>query len=221
MRVQIESKHFADQQVLGEIDLELKDHEVTVLLGPSGCGKSTLLNILNGLDENFAGKITKNGDKIAMVFQEPRLLPWLTVRQNIELVAPDCKADELIESVGISEALDKLASRLSLGMARRAAFARALAVNPDLLIMDEPFVSLDEERAHSLRLMVLDLMKNRTCKALFVTHDVKEAVQLGDRILVMGNSPTQIILEKRIDLGDDERRNRAALENYLKTFALS
>ncbi len=221
MRLHVTSKYFGDQQVLGSIDLTLKNDEVTVLLGPSGCGKSTLLNILCGLDDSFDGELEKNGDRIAMVFQEPRLLPWLTVKQNIELVAPGADAHTLIKNVGIGDALDVPAAKLSLGMARRAAFARALAINPDILIMDEPFVSLDEERADSLRLMVLDLMDRQSCKALFVTHDVKEAVQLGHRILVMGNSPSQIINEKSIDLTPAERRDSSALQNYLKTFALS
>lgn len=221
MQLHLHSKFFGDNHVLGEINLTLKENEVTVLFGPSGCGKSTLLNILTGLDENYEGRIQNHNEKIAMVFQEPRLLPWLTVRENIELVAQDVDVEAIVKDVGVFEAIDLPAAKLSLGMARRVSFARAISINPDVLVMDEPFVSLDEERAESLRFMVLDLIEKRSFKALFVTHDLKEAVQLGNRILVLEQRPSTIVYEKQIDLSSNQRRNKTALENYLRTFALS
>lgn len=217
MHIQIASKFFANTPVLGAIDIKFKPGEVTVLFGPSGCGKTTLLKILAGLDDDFEGVVTHDSQKIGMVFQEPRLLPWLSVKKNIELVATSkCDIDGLLKDVGVFDAAGVHASKLSLGMQRRVSFARALSIAPDILVMDEPFVSLDTKRANSLRLMVLDLMEKRCCNALFVTHDLKEAVQLGHRILFMGNSPSEIIKETRIDLTAAERRDDVAIERILQ-----
>jgi ABC-type nitrate/sulfonate/bicarbonate transport system ATPase subunit len=218
MHIQIASKWFGDIHVLGKIDIELKRDEVTVLFGPSGCGKTTLLNILSGLDDDFTGSIECDSQKIAMVFQEPRLLPWLSVRQNIELVAaPQIDVDRLLKEVGVYEQAALYAHNLSLGMKRRVSFARALSINPDVLVMDEPFVSLDTKRADSLRLMVLDLIEKRCCNALLVTHDLKEAVQLGHRILFMGNSPCDIIKEVFVELTAQERRSADAIERFYQS----
>ncbi len=221
MQLDIQSKFYGDHQVLGAISLNLRPGEVSVFFGPSGCGKSTLLNLICALDRSFEGSIDLHGKRIAMVFQEPRLLPWLTVRQNIELVADAVDVKAILSDVGVIDAIDVLASKLSLGMARRVAFARALSVHPDVLVMDEPFVSLDRERAESMRLMVLDLMEKKACSAIFVTHDLEEAVQLGHRLYVMGKSPCQIVQQKSLELTPEQRRDPHVVHQYAKTFAFS
>ncbi len=218
MQVDIRSKNYGDHCVLKDIDLKLEPGEVSVLFGPSGCGKSTLLNLICGLDMNFDGFVDMQGKRIAVVFQEPRLLPWLSVRENIELVEPQVDVEEILREVGVGDAVDMLAAKLSLGMARRVAFARALAVCPDLLIMDEPFVSLDQERAQSLRMMVLDLMEKQHCTTLFVTHDLEEAVQLGQHLFVMGNTPSRILAHKKINLDSQARRLPERVHAYAQTF---
>ncbi|MDV7339332.1 ATP-binding cassette domain-containing protein [Terasakiella sp. A23] len=222
MRLHVQEKNFDGITVLKDIDLHLHKDETTVLLGPSGCGKTTLLRIICGLDTDFDGQLDLDSEKIGFVFQEPRLLPWLSVYDNIALVCADgVDIDGLLKDVGVLEAKDQLASKLSLGMARRVGFARALSINPDVLIMDEPFVSLDQARAEQLRLMVLDVMAKRSTKVLFVTHDLGEAVQLGSRILHLGGTPSRILQEKQVALSPEMRRNPRAIADIVGQFALS
>ena len=132
--------------VLRDVAFGLKAGEVGAVLGPSGCGKTTLLRIIAGLDRDFTGEVRlPSPHKIGMVFQEPRLLPWRTVRQNLELAgaAPGPALDDIVAALGLARHLDHFPGELSLGLARRAAIARAFAILPDLLLLDEPFVSLD------------------------------------------------------------------------------
>lgn len=213
MRIDISGKTFGDKHVLGPICFDLEIGKVSVLLGPSGCGKTTLLNMVS--------KAYFKEKRIAMVFQEPRLLPWLSVRDNLELVNPVLDIEGLVEEVGITDALDLPAAKLSLGMARRVAFVRALSIKPDLLIMDEPFVSLDAKRADSLRLMVLEMMEKHHCTTLFVTHDVREAVQLGDHLYRLGGCPSVIQSHQKIDLTPAQRRDPDVLDQQGNVFALS
>ena len=165
------------------VSLALAAGEFTALVGPSGCGKTTLLNIIAGLDQAYAGRVLRPpradgaAPRLGYVFQTPRLLPWRTVRENVRLVLrPDqdpAVADRLIEAVGLGEAAAIYPPRLSGGMARRAAIARAFAVEPDLLLMDEPFVSLDPDAADQLRQLLLGLWRARPTTILFVTHDLR------------------------------------------------
>ena len=131
---------------------------MTVLMGPSGCGKTTLLRIVAGLDDRYTGRSAFRGHPIGLMFQEPRLLPWRTVRQNIELVAPgfSSRISTSSRAVGIADMLPRYPQELSLGLARRVALARAFATKPDLLLLDEPFVSLDERTADRLRRLLLE-----------------------------------------------------------------
>jgi NitT/TauT family transport system ATP-binding protein len=179
--------------------------EFCVLFGPSGCGKSTLLNIIAGIDHDFTGQVRFDGDgapRIGYVFQAPRLLPWRTVRQNLELVlrsdADPTTVDALLAEVGLTDASEFYPSRLSGGMARRAALARAFAIDPDLLLLDEPFVSLDAAAADRLRGLLLRLVAARPATVLFVTHDAAEAVTLADRILLFSSAPGRVIVEMPI-----------------------
>lgn len=193
-----------------ELSLDLEPESMTVLMGPSGCGKTTLLRIVAGLDDEFVGEIdVPPHARLGFMFQEPRLLPWRTVRQNIELVAaPGFTAqdlDKLAEAVGIAEMLSRYPQELSLGLARRAALARAFSTEPDLLLLDEPFVSLDERTADRLRRLLLDVWSARPTTAVMVTHNPREALQLADNLVVMAPRPTHVLAVETIDVPREER----------------
>jgi NitT/TauT family transport system ATP-binding protein len=189
--------------VLRDLAFTLQAGEVCALIGPSGSGKTTLLRIMAGLDTDFEGAITHPPDqKLAMVFQEPRLLPWRTVLQNIRLAAPDADPADLkqvTDSLGLADHLTFFPGELSLGLARRVSFARALAIKPDLLMLDEPFVSLDSRLAVRLREELATLVEARRITTLLVTHDVEEAIYLADRILILSTKPARVIAEIKIE----------------------
>lgn len=178
-------------EVLRGIDLVIPAHEITVLLGKSGCGKTTLLRLAGGLDRDYDGEIIRPDDRrAAMVFQEPRLMPWLTVEKNIAFgltrreTAPE-KIRELLDLTGLTGFERALPSQLSGGMEQRAAIARALAVEPGFLLMDEPFAALDYFTRASMRQAFLRICRKRNCGALFVTHSIDEALTLGDHIVIL------------------------------------
>jgi ABC-type nitrate/sulfonate/bicarbonate transport system ATPase subunit len=190
-------------EVVRDLKLRLEAGAFGALIGPSGCGKTTILKIAAGIDPDFRGDIrTPGAGRLGVVFQEPRLLPWRTVEQNIRLAlqAEDTTTDltELVEVLGLSSHLARYPGELSLGLARRAAIARAFAVQPDFLLLDEPFVSLDETIAARLRDELLALTKRTRVTTLFVTHDLEEAIQLSDRLFFLSNRPTHIIFEKAL-----------------------
>jgi NitT/TauT family transport system ATP-binding protein len=211
--------------------LDVAQESMTVLMGPSGCGKTTLLRIVAGLDDRFVGKVNvPEGARIGVMFQEPRLLPWRTVRQNIELVAaPDFSAEDLewlAQAVGIADMLPRYPQELSLGLARRVALARAFATKPDLLLLDEPFVSLDERTADRLRRLLLEVWSARPTTAILVTHNAREAILLADQLVLLAPRPTHVVAIETIAVPQAERDPQAIeaihvdlLERYPANFS--
>ncbi len=207
-----------------DLVLDVKPESMTVLMGPSGCGKTTLLRIIAGLDDRFTGDTGIPPDtRIGLMFQEPRLLPWRTVRQNIELVAgPDFgpkDLDRLAHAVGIADMLPRYPQELSLGLARRVALARAFATKPDLLLLDEPFVSLDERTADRLRRLLLEVWQERPTTAILVTHNPREAILLADQLVLLAPRPTHVVAVETIAIPRGER-DAAAVEAVFTDLAL-
>lgn len=207
---------------IADLNLTLPAHEFICLVGPSGCGKTTLLNIIAGLDTDFQGKISLTQQhlqpKIGYVFQNPRLLPWRTVRENIELAlpapAPEGLVDELLAAMQLTESQAVYPERLSLGMSRRVAIIRAFAINPDLLLMDEPFVSIDPPTARQIRQLLLKLWHARPHGILFVTHDLREAITLADQLIFLSASPMQVIRSIPVTIPRSARDDEQAIETF-------
>ena len=229
LRIRIHEKSFAavgraDAHVaLADLRLEVAESEFVCLLGPSGCGKTTLLNCVAGLDRDFDGTIEIQSTKdsrdpvIGYVFQNPRLLPWLTVAENIELVLnPGQRASglakQLIEETGLGKFRNTYPARLSLGMERRVALVRAFAVQPDILLLDEPFVSLDEPTARRLRRLLRRIWNERPTTIVFVTHDLREAIQLSQRIVLLSPAPARVVADVAVGLNVEQRDDEAAVE---------
>lgn len=221
LKVRVKRKTFppvagrAEQTVLQDVSFDVSPGSFVVLTGPSGCGKSTLLNLIAGLDKDFDGTIDlgHGTPRLTFIFQTPRLLPWRTVRENIALALPDgdhrqAQVDPMIEQVGLKEAAAAYPERISLGMQRRAALARGFIQEPDILFMDEPFVSLDDPTAQGLRELLIGLWSRRPTTVLFVTHDRAEAVMLGTRILRMAPGAASIVQDETVRLSPGERTDR-------------
>jgi ABC-type nitrate/sulfonate/bicarbonate transport system ATPase subunit len=212
--VQVDSKQFGDDLVLKEVRFAITAGSFIALVGPSGAGKSTLLNIVSGLDNHFTGRLNWTAGRpgrIGYVFQEPRLMPWLSARRNIELVLPDPaaasdKVDYLLERVGLAERGDAFPDELSGGMQRRVALARAMAIDPDVLLLDEPFSSLDEPTAESLHQLLVGLWQEQANAVLLVTHNLREAVTLADRVLFLSLDPARIVHEEQLVYSEADRR---------------
>jgi NitT/TauT family transport system ATP-binding protein len=202
--------------VLDGVDLDVESGAFVSLLGPSGCGKTTLMNVISGLVEPDEGTMQRGGRDIApsdlslgYIFQEPRLLNWKTVSKNIEfaLEARDVpesewgeRTERYLEMVNLADEGDNYPTRLSGGMKQRVAIARALAIEPEIMLMDEPFSSLDEITARDLREELLDIWKREDKTILFVTHDINEAVFLSDYIYMM-NTDGEMFARRDVDIG--------------------
>ncbi|MBD8093956.1 ABC transporter ATP-binding protein [Pseudomonas fluorescens] len=204
LALRVARKSFAGIAVLNTLQLALQPRETVSLLGPSGCGKSTLLRIAAGLDTDFQGELRSPEGEVAFVFQEPRLMPWLTVEQNIGF-SDDSHYDkawvtQLIEEVGLTGFAQALPKALSGGMAQRVAIARGLYSRPQVLLLDEPFSAVDAFTRMKLQDLLLQLAEHHGIALLLVTHDVDEALYLSDRVLVMDNRPSSIRQELAVDL---------------------
>lgn len=213
--VLVRSKWHADpsggqKQILSDVAFQVEKAGMVALLGRSGIGKTSLLHIIAGLDGRFDGHVNGDRDNVGFVFQSPRLLPWRTALQNLQIVAPDRSPDELnalLETVGVADAASHFPGQLSLGMARRVAVARALAVEPSLLMLDEPFASLDMQTAERLRTMLKRVLGASGIPSLIVTHDPSEALDLADRVIVLGGAPATVRLDR---LSNDVTRDEIA-----------
>ncbi len=224
IQIQIDNKTYpaAAKPSIVDLKLSLTSEEFICLVGPSGCGKTTLLNIIAGLDNDYEGDIVvgrqHTSPKIGYVFQNPRLLPWRTVRENIELAVDKHQApeviDALLEAMQLTAAQHSYPEHLSLGMSRRVAIIRAFAVDPEVLLMDEPFVSLDAPTARQVRELLLNLWQQRPHTILFVTHDLREAIALADRLIFLSAAPMQVVSEIIVPIPRSERGNELAIESF-------
>jgi NitT/TauT family transport system ATP-binding protein len=195
--------------VLQGVDLTVAPGEFVCLLGASGCGKSTLLNLIAGLIEPTAGSIAVSAQRPALMFQEPALLPWLTAAGNVELAlkargvgraARRAEARRLLEVVNLGGSERKRVHELSGGMRQRVALARALAQDSSVLLMDEPFAALDAITRDVLHQELTRVWAEQELSIVFVTHNVREAARLGQRVVLMGSRPGRIVGEWRVDI---------------------
>jgi ABC-type nitrate/sulfonate/bicarbonate transport system ATPase subunit len=217
LQVQVKRKTYpgAPADVLQGLEFETRPGEFIALVGPSGAGKTTILNLVAGLDLDLEGEIRIDGRlltdrhsypvRYGYMFQEPRLMPWLTVEDNVRLVLnadinAAARARALISAVELSGFEHAHPTQLSGGMQRRVALARAFAVRPALLLMDEPFISLDVPTALRLREQLISLWKELRPTVLFVTHDLREALSVADRVIFLSVSPARVVKEVEINL---------------------
>nr|WP_274705614.1 ABC transporter ATP-binding protein [Salipiger pentaromativorans] len=194
IRVDIRAKRFGVTPILENVRFEVARGETVALLGPSGIGKSTLLRIVAGLDGDFEGHVDRP-ESMAMVFQEPTLLPWRSALRNLTLVHPelsDRQARAALARVGLKGREEAFPGRLSLGQQRRLALARAFAGRPEMLVMDEPFVSLDPALAESMLSLTEALIAEARPATIFVTHARAEAERLANRILELRGHPATL-----------------------------
>lgn len=198
IEVDIASKAFGAIGVLRDIRFGVGAGEVVVLLGPSGIGKSTLLRIVAGIDTDYRGHV-RRPDRLGMVFQEPLLLPWRTVAENLTLIHPglgEGGAAAALARVGIADRGAAFPRQLSLGQQRRVALARAIAGEPQALILDEPFASLDADTGAEMLALTRRLIAESRAPTLFVTHSAAEAEALGTRILRLSGQPATIAADR-------------------------
>jgi NitT/TauT family transport system ATP-binding protein len=205
-----------EQLAVQETSVEIRPGQFVCILGPSGCGKSTLLNSVAGYVRPTSGRVLVDDAEVGgpgpdrgMVFQQYSLFPWKTVRENVAFgprilgrwdPSPEAIADTLIEMVGLSKFSNRYPAQLSGGMQQRVGIARALAAYPRVLLMDEPFGALDSQTRHMMQENLLKIWGEFGTTVLFVTHDIDEAVFLGDRVLIMSASPGRVIADIAIDL---------------------
>jgi len=218
-----------------DVEIAVKDCEVVALIGPSGCGKSTLLNLASGLDRPSGGRVFVDGKEVtgpnrhvAFMLQKDLLLPWRTIRQNVEFgleihgVAPAMRrvrAEALLVKYHLGEFMDHYPHQLSGGMRQRAAMARTMAMDPDVLLLDEPFSALDAQTKMVLQQDLARTLKEERKTAFLITHDLVEALALCDRVLVMSRRPGRIVREIVVDIPDRDdpmtRRRNNRINDYI------
>ena len=230
VRVAGVTKRYGDGEgatrALDGVDFAVHDGEFVCVVGPSGCGKTTLFRIIAGLEPAFEGEVLLDGEPIegpgmdrGMVFQEYGLFPWRTVIENVAFgleqreMAPEARtarAREMLELVGLADVEDKYPRELSGGMKQRVGIARALAVDPSIMLMDEPFASVDAHTRSTLHDELLEVWRETDKTVLFVTHDVEEAVTLADRVVVLSGSPGTVAEVVEVELERPRERTDAA-----------
>ncbi|MCT4542942.1 MAG: ABC transporter ATP-binding protein [Vallitalea sp.] len=201
-------KAYNELWVLKDLSMEVKKEEIVCIIGPSGCGKSTLLNICSGIIKPTKGIIINNSSNISYVFQEDRLLPWKNVYDNIHIVNEQGSRDEcmhLIKMVGLEGFEKHYPIQLSGGMRQRCSIARAFYYNADLLLMDEPLKSLDYSLRINMIKHIINLWENTKKNIMYVTHEIDEALLLGDRIFILSNRPSKILKEIKINIDKNKR----------------
>jgi len=205
----VDEKQGKETSAIAHIDLQIEEGQFISIVGPSGCGKSTLLRIISGLEKSFEGEVLLDGQKIlkpehevGLVFQQYALFPWRTMCENIEAgleivgmgkVKRRTIAEEYIRLFGMNGFADQYPSQLSGGMQQRVAIARTLIMNPKVVLMDEPFGSLDSQTRNDMQEFLMDLWQKRNVTIIFVTHNVDEAVFLSDRIVVLSKRPARVL----------------------------
>ena len=212
-KINIKNKSFINKhdkkkiEVLKNIKIEIQSNEFVCIVGPSGCGKTTLMNMIGGLipydnNEEIEKNLT-NDDTFGYVFQTSRLLPWLTVKENIELVSKkdinlDIQINHLLKEFDLLEFASYFPKALSGGRRRRVSLVRALINKPEVLLMDEPFVSLDQPTAENLYKVLIDYWKKNPITVILITHNLKEALLLSDRILFFSKRPATIVHDYKV-----------------------
>lgn len=185
------SVRFGKNTVIDRLSYEFEKGKVTAILGDSGIGKTTLLNVAAGLQKTSGGKVTSEYKKLAYIFQEPRLFPWLSAMENVSTVSDSQTAIDMLTLMGLESDINKYPSELSGGMKQRVSIARALACDPDLILMDEPFASLDPERRSSVCDIFFDRIKGKT--AILVTHDIEDTKYADNVLRLTASQPSSLI----------------------------
>lgn len=209
------SKSFDDKQILNELSIRIETGKIHTILGPSGCGKSTLLNIINGTINPDSGRCTIDEAVISQVFQEPRLLPWKTVLENIKYVTSHVGESqnrtliELIRQVGLEGSESKYPHQLSGGMQQRCALARAFAINARTIVLDEPFKGLDQKIKRQMIEVLISHWKQKQLTFIFVTHDVDEAMAFSHHITLLSDAPASVIYQTELSTPLNQRAEQS------------
>lgn len=228
---QVFSGRGAKVAALQDVSIDIGARQFVTIVGPSGCGKTTLLNLVAGFERPTSGQIRVNDQEVrgpsvdrAVVFQEAALYPWLTVRENIALglrfrngrKIDMARVDSLISAVSLEGFAEHPPYQLSGGMAQRVAIARALVIEPEVLLMDEPFGALDAQTRAAMQIFVTELWDTIHVTVLFVTHDIDEAIILADRVIVMAPRPGRVVADLRVDLPRPRTRGESVTPEYLE-----
>ena len=217
LKVRNLKKSFGNLEVLSGVSFEVKRGESVTVFGPSGCGKTTLLRIIAGLEKDFLGVVERGFERLGFVFQEDRLIPWLTVSDNLKFVAEkEDKIKNVLKMVGLEGFEKSLPSQLSGGMRRRVNLARALIVNPELLLLDEPFSSLDFHIKLKLMEDIARIKDRFNVTMIMVTHDPKEAISLSEKVIVLSKRPSRILEVVRVE--DPKKAEEALVKLALEFF---
>jgi len=225
LSIEIKNKIFKQKTIIENFKININKSEFISIIGPSGCGKTTLLKIISQLDTNFKGSVLYDGKKyienLGFIFQDSRLLPWLSVEENIMLVSKEknkTKIHELLTEVGLGQYIHSYPKELSGGMQRRVSMVRAFINKPEVLLLDEPFISLDYPNAQSLRKLFFQFYEEYNPTVILVTHDLNEALSLSNKILFLSVQPTSVLYEYSHTPSFDEKKIMIKKEEILTLY---